>query len=521
MKKICLLLILLAIISFSASAQVYSDVAGIFYNRCTSCHHDNQHAPSFMTFSQLSTWCSSIQIDLNTDKMPPWPPDTTYTRFLYERTITPSEKNAILNWVSNNCPQGDTTLAPSPPSYSQYQLYGTPTVELQIPTFTSNATFTDAYNCFVLPTGLAQDRWLRAYEVVPGNANIVHHVVIKVDTVGTSSDDLSGSCFNTPGDFELGGWAPGAAPTVFPGVAPLKAGIRIKANSKIVLQIHYPVGTALQLDSTKIRLYFYPIGETGIRPVYVATPLQNWSLNIPANTVQTFTAQYPIASPVSVFAAFPHSHKVCTSLINYANNGTDTIPLIRINNWRFDWQGFYTFRNLVKIPAGYTLRSRHVYDNTTANPDNPNTPPQNVGAGFSTTDEMLFDAFMFLSYQTGDENINIGNLLANDTLLNPLPTTVNAVMPVAISTFAFPNPFDSKVKISYSVSQGADVIVAVYNMYGSIVKNLLSKFVSAGHYETEWNGQNELGEKVSPGVYFYSVRAGKSVTSGKMILMPQ
>ena len=520
MKKIYILVSALVIISSAASAQVYSDAAGIFYNRCTMCHHANQHAPSFMFYSEVSQHCLPIQTRLQNGTMPPWPPDTNYTRFLYEHIITQSEKNAILNWVANSCAQGDTSLAPAAPVYPQYQLYGTPNIELQIPTFTSNASTDDAYNCFSIPSGLAQDRWLRAYEIVPGNPLIVHHVIVNVDTVGNTSNDLSGNCFSTPGEVALGGYAPGAAPTVFPGTAPLKAGIKIKANSKIVLQIHYPAGTAGQQDSTKIRLYFYPVGETGIRPVHVFTPLQNWSLFIPANTVQTFNAQFDTTAALSIFAAFPHSHKVCTSIINYAVNGIDTIPLVRINKWKFDWQGFYTYRSLVKIPAGYTWRSRHVYDNTIANPDNPNTPPQLVYAGTSTTDEMLFDAYMFLSYQTGDENIDIAALLQNDTLLHPLATSVNLISPLQINASAFPNPFDNNIKISYRVSQSTEVTVSVYNIYGSVVKNLSNKFLSAGRYETEWNGENNSGVKVSAGVYFYSVRAGKSVTSGKMILLP-
>jgi hypothetical protein len=287
------------------------------------------------------------------------------------------------------------------------------------------------------------------------------------------------------------------------------------------MQVHYPAGSIGQQDSTKIRMYFYPIGETGIRPVLVATPLQNWSLNIPANTVQTFTAAFPVTSNLSIFAAFPHSHKVCTSLINYANNGTDTIPLIRMPRWNFEWQGFYTFRNLVKIPAGYTLRASHVYDNTTNNPVNPNNPPQNVTAGTSTTDEMLFDAFMYLAYQAGDENISIENLLANDTLLHPLPTSANTVAPVQISANAYPNPFENKIKIRYNISQSSNVSISVYNLLGSEIKNIESRFLSAGHYETEWNGKSESEENAPAGIYFYNIRAGKSITNGKMILLPR
>jgi hypothetical protein len=404
--------------------------------------------------------------------MPPWTPDTTYSRFLYERIITPTEKNAILNWISSGCQAGDTTLAPPAPTFPQYQLYGTPSLTLTIPVFASNAAGNDAYNCFSIPTGLLQDRWLRAYEIIPGNPDIVHHVIVNIDTNATTTSDLNGNCFNAPGDFGIGGYAPGAAPTVFPGVAPLKAGIRIKAGSKVVMQIHYPAGTFGQQDSTKIRMYFYPIGETGIRPVYVSVPLQNWLLSIPANTVQTYNASYTVPSALSIFGAFPHSHKVCTSIVNYANNGTDTIPLIRINKWNFNWQGFYTYRSLVKIPAGYTLRSKHVYDNTSNNPYNPNTPPQYVGAGTSTTDEMLFDAFMYLQYQTGDENIDIGALLQGDSLLYQTPTAVNEMHAAKNEITIYPNPAANQLSIinhQLSIKE-----IEIYDVVGTKVYSQIS-----------------------------------------------
>lgn len=470
MKKNYFVLLIGLTFALNTSAQVYSDVAPIFNSRCAPCHHIGGGAHFALTsYSQVSPWCLTIQTDLTNSVMPPWSPDTTYSRFLYERIITPTEKNAILNWVGNGCQAGDTTLAPPAPTFPQYQLYGTPSLTLTIPTFSSNAAGDDAYNCFTLPTGLLQDRWLRAYEVVPGNPDIVHHVIVNVDTVGSTTNDLSGNCFNATGDFGIGGYAPGAAPTVFPGAGPMKSGIRIKAGSKIVMQIHYPAGSFGQLDSTKIRLYFYPIGETGIRPVFVATPLQNWSLFIPANTVQTFSASYgPLPIAISIYGAFPHSHKVCTSLVNYANNGTDTIPLIRINKWDFNWQGFYTYRSLVKIPAGYTLRSSHVYDNTTNNPYNPNTPPQLVMAGTSTTDEMLFDAFMYLIYQTGDENIDIASWLQGDTLL--YPTSVPYIPTAKNEIFIYPNPANSELKI-----QNAELKIKSVEIYDVMGKKVFSQ----------------------------------------------
>src|SRR3990172_9400751 len=293
MKKLYSLLFLTGII-LSAQAQLnYKDVAGIFYNRCTSCHHVNGGGPMpLMNWSETSPWAANIQLNLTNNAMPPWPPDTSYTRLLHERIITAGEKADILSWISTGALMGDTTIAngcPPAPIYNTYKLFGTPDAILQIPTFTSNATPTaDVYNCFSLPMGLTQDRVLRAYEIIPGNAPIIHHVVVTIDTMGTTSSDLSGSCFTQPGDFSIGGYAPGTPPVVFPSSPQLKLGMRIKAGSKLVMQIHYPAGSGGMQDSTQIRLYYYPVGTPGIRPVYSSTPLQNWFMFIFANTTATY-----------------------------------------------------------------------------------------------------------------------------------------------------------------------------------------------------------------------------------------
>ena len=466
MKKIYLILFsIIAIISgYTVKAQtVYADVAPIFYSRCTSCHHEHQHAPSMMNYSETVSNSTLMLSDLTAGKMPPWPPDTAYTRFNHEHIITASEKSAILNWLNHGATMGDTTLAPVPPVYPQYQLNGTPDLILKIPTFTSNASTSDAYNCFSIPTNLTQNRILRAFEIVPGNAPIVHHVVIDVDSTGTDASDLSGGCFATPSNcYTLGFYVPGAAPTVYPGQSPLKAGVIIKAGSNFRLQIHYPSGTAGQLDSTQIRLYFYPIGTTGVRPIYTTVPMQNWNMNIAANTTATYTANYVLPADVSLFGVGPHSHKVCTAITQFAFHTIDTIPLIRIKDWNFSWQGFYSFPKLLKIPTGYKILTSHFYDNTTANPNNPFSPPQTVTAGTSTTNEMLFDGVQYLIYQAGDENIDVASLLDNDPLLT---TTVGiSEIPSDFHWYVYPNPASDKINIY--LSKSSEYKISIYTITG-------------------------------------------------------
>ena len=93
----------------------------------------------------------------------------------------------------------------------------------------------------------------------------------------------------------------------------------------------------------------------------------------------------------------------------------DTIPLIKIDNWNFRWQYFYTFKNPLKITGGSEIIVEATYDNTIDNHDNPFSPPREITErkGFNgkgsmrTTDEMLQFIINYLPYQEGDENINL------------------------------------------------------------------------------------------------------------------
>ena len=514
-----MLTLLITLMWFGSKEQItYQNVAPIFYSHCTSCHHPGGIGyMSLMNYSQTIPYAPIIKTYLQQGLMPPWSPDTTYCRFINERIISVSEKNEIIAWIDSSSAKGDTTLAPPAPVYTtNYKLRGTPDLVLTIPPYTSTATVTDNYICVALPTGLAIDRIIRAFEITPGNEAIVHHVVVSIDTTGAAVTDLSGTCYTMPGsNVTVGGYAPGAGPTIFPGRAPLICGMRLKAGSKIVLQIHYPAGTAGQRDSTQVRFFFYPTSTTGVREVYSVTPLQNWSLNIPANTIQTFTASYSNPITASIFAAFPHQHEVGVSLADYAYSGVDTIPLIRINHWNFHWQGFYTYPKMVKVPAGYTMFARHTYDNTVNNPANPYSPPQTITAGFNTTNEMLFDSFQFLVYQPGDDTINVQQMIDSDTLL-AVPS-VKGLTKITASTF--PNPFNDQVHITFQMPAPAEVTITIYNMNGSLVKNLASKRMMSTNNDIVWNGKNNAGATLSPGIYLYSISAGKLSYSGKIVML--
>lgn len=376
--------------------------------------------------------------------MPPWPPDASYHRLANERLLSTDEKATIAAWVDAGAPQGNLATAPPQPTFpTTGDLPGTPSLTTQIPTYTSTATGSDIYRCFVLPTGLTADKFITAFEAVPGNRGIVHHVLVYADTTGISTQlDAAdpGPGYTSFGGIGvsdaslLGGWVPGTPPMKYPA----GFGVRLSKNAKLVVQIHYPAGSVYEVDSTKIRMFFSP---TTTREVYIL-PILNHAVNItpalsiPANTTRTFSEHYHFNQPysISLLGVAPHMHLIGRSIKTYGvePNG-DTARYINIPNWDFHWQGFYLMRKIMKVPTGTHLWSQAFYDNTSANPHNPNNPPQPVTAGEATDDEMMITYFIVSIYQPGDENIVIdstapvtlggvaGNFYSGQMLLEPYP----------------------------------------------------------------------------------------------------
>ncbi len=83
----------------------------------------------------------------------------------------------------------------------------------------------------------------------------------------------------------------------------------------------------------------------------------------------------------------------------------------------------------------------------------------------------------------------------------------------------YPNPFNPTTAISYQLPAASDVKLKIYNTLGQLVKTLVSQKQSAGNYAVQWNGSNDLGEKVASGIYIYRIQAGDFIQSRKLVLM--
>lgn len=415
------LITLYSVLALGTSAQSPTwadDVACILYSHCTNCHNDNGVAPfSLMTYNDASYYALDIQIAVNQDYMPPWPPDPDYNSLAHERTLSADEKAIIENWVFNGATQGNLANAPPPPVYTNgVTEIPYPDISERMEDYTLGAMTDDEYRCFVLQPNTLQDTWITGLEVIPGNPAIVHHVLVFQDT----SDEaiLADLADPDPGYTCFGGVGSGAAKLValwVPGskayFTPTGMGLKLPAGANLIMQVHYPNGSTGQSDSTRVNLLTTTIPQRDLSIDAVLehfSSITNGPLAIPPDQIVTFHEQYTVPLPITITAIAPHAHLLGKSMWSYAvTPNNDTIQLIDIPRWDFHWQGMFEFRNPIMLPLGTVLHGYATYDNTSNNHDNPNDPPEWVYVGESTTDEMMLFFFAWTISNPNDKAIVI------------------------------------------------------------------------------------------------------------------
>jgi hypothetical protein len=487
MKKLFTVLFMLVFASSAVQAQTTKwaeNIAPILYKNCAKCHNPNGVAPfSLITYSDAYNARIGVRAAVISRQMPPWTPDPKYTRFAHERALTQSDIDEIRNWVDGGAPQGNPALAPTPPVFPRNGEITTPDLVLQIPTYTVNTT-QDLYRNFAIPSNLIADRTIVELEVVPGNRQIVHHVLAFRDSSARvlqldAADPLPGyTNFGGTGTNSselVMGWVPGQGKIKYPA----GMGMKLPRNTNLVLQIHYPGGISNQRDSTKIVFKFAPttttLRELRVQPLldHVST-LVNGPLVITANTTKSFTSalRTPVGVDGTILSIAPHMHLIGRRMKVYGikPNG-DTLRLINIPEWDFNWQGSYDFPKLLKVPGGTQLKAEAFYDNTAANPFNPSNPPKLVRLGEATTDEMLLVYFTFTAYQPGDENIVIDSTVLSTKIQEAnLP---NERQRLALK--CFPNPLLGKLNVEVSALKADYYDLEMFDIKGDLVKRLATQ----------------------------------------------
>lgn len=83
----------------------------------------------------------------------------------------------------------------------------------------------------------------------------------------------------------------------------------------------------------------------------------------------------------------------------------------------------------------------------------------------------------------------------------------------------YPNPFNPSTTIEYSLREKSEVSIAVYNILGQKVVELVNETQPAGSHSAIWDGRNSSGAESATGLYFYRISAGEFIKVKKMMLI--
>ncbi len=383
------------------------DIAPLLAAHCVDCHREGAAAPfSLLNYEDAARRARMLALLAEDGSMPPWKPEAGFGHFLDTRGLRPEEVARLRDWALAGAPRGAPEELPPARDFPKEWAFGEPDVVIEMPeAFEIAADGDDVYRAFVIPSTLGA-RDVAGFEFRPGAPGAVHHALFFLDTSGAARKKaeadpgvgyaaFGGVGFVPAGS--LGGYAPGAAPVMLPdGLARA-----LPADADIVMQIHYHPSGKAESDRSQLALYFAdaPV-ERHLRGLIVGTR----DIDIPAGEPD-YRRSVELELPVDVqlIGVTPHMHYLGKEMTVEAElpDGT-VIPLVRVADWDFRWQGQYLYAEEIHLPAGTRIKLEAHYDNSADNPDNPSYPPVRVRRGEQTDDEMCLCFFQVTTSTPGD-----------------------------------------------------------------------------------------------------------------------
>jgi hypothetical protein len=401
-----------------AAAVTFSEtIAPIVYSNCVSCHRPGEVAPfSLITYEEVAKRAPLIAKVTASRYMPPWHAAHGYGEFADERRLTDEQIAAFAEWAKAGMPKGDPSKLPKPPTFPDGWQLGKPDLILEMPdAFSVPASGPDIYRNFAIPTGLTEDKYVRAVEYRPGTRKVVHHALFSFIRGGVrgpvGKDGQPGFAGAMPVAFvpayapagDLGAWAVGTTPKSLPeGLAWTMA-----KGSDFVLQLHlHPTGKP-ETERSTVGLYFadrppdkrmYEPGMPGLFGALVGLDIP------PGEKAYTIKGAYTTPADMKALSVFAHAHYLGKEFKATATlpDGS-TRPLLWIQDWDFNWQDRYNYKQPVLLPKGTKIDVTISYDNSGDNPHNPCNPPRRVKWGLQSFDEMGGVKFLMIPATAADE----------------------------------------------------------------------------------------------------------------------
>lgn len=402
------------------TATYHHTVAPLIQKNCLPCHAADGPAQMPLTnYSEVTSRASAIKEVLANGYMPPFKTDPDYRHFKGEKKMPANEIAALTGWIENGMPQGYPFFAPK---YSR----------AKIDTQSSSADYTltlpnplcfsgkmkDVYVYYPFYLHNTEELDVRLFELTIDNRKIVHHAWLFVSTKteiekvsplwkGDVQPVIKDALWDTMDNLGMMNYllyTPGTYRRTYVKGACKK----LPQDAAVVLQVHYFIKNNDNIcDQSSLRVIVEKEGanRTIFNMLLDETFITNPPFVMQPEKVHTFQmASKPMPDSTTLLKISPHMHYRGKKFKVYAVTPTnDTIKLLKIDNWDFNWQGAYSFDPLVVLPKGTVICAEAVLDNTSGNIANPVIPPVVVKQGMHSTDEMFQMVIECMPYVKGDE----------------------------------------------------------------------------------------------------------------------
>ena len=385
--------------SVFAGPSFYHDVLPILQQHCQACHRPGEPGPMpLLQYKDAKQWAGAIVQATSSRQMPPWYADPSVGHFANDRSLSEAEIRTLSDWAATGEQQGNPKDAPAPVHWVEGWSIGQPELVLEVPqAFNVPASGVVPYQYVIVPTHFKKDTWVRLAEVRAGDRAHTHHIVVSVRE--PDSDWLAGEPVGVPfsldphahgggvpGEF-LAGYGPGAVPEQLePGQAKL-----IKAGSDLVFQLHYTTNGHEGCDRSRIGLVLSH--QPPLQRVLMLAAANVRFVIPPGDPDVEVDAHITLHAPVTVVSLLPHMHlrgKSFEFRVIFPDGRTGT--LLRVPHYSYNWQLSYYLSAPLTLPPGSTIECRARFDNSTANPLNPD-PTKTVRFGPQSWDEMMIGYF--------------------------------------------------------------------------------------------------------------------------------
>ena len=379
------------------------NIAPIVYGNCVTCHRPGEAAPfSLISYEDVKKRGALIVTVTKSRYMPPWHAAHGYGEFADERRLTDQQISTIAGWVQQGMPEGDPAKMPSLPQFTEGWHLGKPDLILEMPAgFNLPASGPDVFRNFIIPLNLQEDRWVRAVEFRPSARKAAHHALFAYAPAGSMArfDGADGkpgfggmgTVGVAPGQGNsggLGGWAVGGTPAF----EPAELAMALPKGSDFLLQMHFHLTGKPETEKAVIGLYFAAKAPERSMIVAGLPALFGFGAGIdipPGEKNYIIHDSFTLPVDVNVYDAIAHAHYLAKEIKATATLPDGSMkPLIWIDNWDFNWQETYTYKQSFALPKGTRIDATLRYDNSVDNPRNPSNPPKRALFGEESFDEM-------------------------------------------------------------------------------------------------------------------------------------